>query len=111
MQVDIYDSKELMTIALKGDLDTSAAQDLDVQLEGLLSMVKGELVIDLGELSYLNSTGIRSFIRLDKSLKPLGKRFRFVNATPRILRIFQYCGLDRYFTFTAEPAEAGGALV
>jgi anti-sigma B factor antagonist len=111
MQVHIIDAENLMIIALKGDLDTSAAQDLDVQMEGLLPLIKGELVIDLGELSYLNSTGIRSFIRLDKALKPLGKRFKFVNATSRILRIFQYCGLDRYFTFAAEPAAAGGARV
>lgn len=99
MQTEIIETSAGMTIALRGDLDTAAAQDLDVQLEALTPLIPGKLVVDLGELSYLNSTGIRSFIRLDKALKPLGKHFVFTKATPRILRIFQYCGLDTYFTF------------
>lgn len=104
MITEIVASATETTLALKGDLDTGAALDLDLQLEALVPTLDGNLVIDLSELVYLNSTGIRSFIRLDKALKPLGKSFVFREAAARIVRIFQYCGLDTYFTFEAGPA-------
>lgn len=94
------------TIALRGELDTQAAQELDARLEALVPDLPPEVVVDLAQLDYLNSTGIRSFIRLDKLLKPQGKRFAFAHAAPRIVRIFRYCGLHAYFTFLAAPAPA-----
>lgn len=86
-------------MALCGELDTGAAQELDTMLEGLVPTLEGDLSIDLTGLSYLNSTGIRSFLRLDKMLKSKGKAFVFKGASPTIFRIFRYCGLDTYFTF------------
>jgi anti-anti-sigma factor len=97
--LDIQDSAAGRTIALRGDLDTAAAQDLDDRAEALTAGLEADLVVDLGGLSYLNSAGIRSFIRLDTQLKPRGRRLVFRNAAPRLIRIFQYCGLDGYFAF------------
>jgi anti-anti-sigma factor len=106
VKIDIFESPERLTVALIGDLDSCAAQELDAQLEDIVPRVPDELTVDLGQLSYLNSTGIRSFIRLEKLLAPHGKRFVFVNATSRLRRIFQYCGLESYFTFLEEAAPA-----
>lgn len=103
LQFELAERPEGMLLSLVGDLDTNAAQDLDGRLEAIASMLDGDLVVDLGQLAYLNSTGVRSFIRLDKVLKRLDKRFRFRNVSGRIMRIFRYCGLDAYFVFEAEP--------
>lgn len=105
MKLEIVEAPGRLTVALIGDLDACAAQELDAQLEQLLPLIPAELTVDLARLSYLNSTGIRSFIRLEKLLAPLGKRFVFTNASARLHRIFQYCGLESYFTFL----EAGAA--
>jgi anti-anti-sigma factor len=109
VKIEIVEAPERLTVALIGDLDSCAAQELDAQFEQLVPLVPAELTVDLGQLSYLNSTGIRSFIRLEKLLAPHGKRFVFANANARLRRIFQYCGLEGYFTFldvdAADPAE------
>jgi anti-anti-sigma factor len=106
VKIEIAEAPERLTVALIGDLDSCAAQELDAQFENLVPLVPAELTVDLGQLSYLNSTGIRSFIRLEKLLAPAGKRFVFINATPRLRRIFQYCGLDTYFRFIdADPTD------
>ncbi|MDB5096694.1 MAG: Anti-sigma factor antagonist [Cyanobacteria bacterium RYN_339] len=108
MKIEIFESPERLTVALIGDLDSCAAQELDTQLEQIIPLCKGELTVDLGQLSYLNSTGIRSFIRLEKLLAPEGKRFVFTNATARLRRIFQYCGLESYFNFLDEDVACAG---
>jgi len=111
VEIDIIESPERLIVALIGDLDSCAAQELDAQLEALLPRIGEELTVDLGQLSYLNSTGIRSFIRLEKLLAPAGKRFVFTNANARLRRIFQYCGLESYFTFLDGDASAAPAEI
>ncbi|HEY9721735.1 MAG TPA: STAS domain-containing protein [Oscillatoriaceae cyanobacterium] len=96
-------------LTLSGDLDTHATQELDAAMEARLPQVNGDLVVDLEGLNYLNSTGIRSFIRLHKQLKASGHRICFRGASAKILRIFHYCGLDTFFVF--EPgADADASL-
>jgi|GEM_PF-1763140 anti-sigma B factor antagonist len=97
MTVQVLDTDLGQTLRLSGDLDTAAAQQLDTHQEGLVASLAGDLTIDLDELAYLNSTGIRSFVRLDKLVKATGHRLRFVRVSERIHRIFRYCGLDDYF--------------
>jgi anti-sigma B factor antagonist len=86
-------------LKLAGDLDTNASQELDASLDGLITTLVGDLTIDLSELTYLNSTGIRSFIRLHKLLKEADKSFVLTGVSAKIFRIFRYCGLDTFFTF------------
>lgn len=95
-------------LRLSGDLDTHAAGEFDAAMETSLARLKCDLVIDLTALSYLNSTGIRSFIRLHKGLKASGHRMVFRGVSEKIHRIFHYCGLDTFFAF--EPSAEAGAL-
>jgi 8-amino-7-oxononanoate synthase len=107
--LEIHQEKAETVLVLSGDLDTAASMDLDAQLETLVPTVEGNLIVDLGGLTYLNSTGIRSFIRLDKLLKARGSSFKFQAVSHRIYRIFSYCGLDTFFTMerkVEEPIEA-----
>ena len=99
-------------LILSGDLDTAASMDLDAAVETLVPTLKGPLTVDLEGLTYLNSTGIRSFIRLDKLLKAAGGTFKLTGVSNRIYRIFSYCGLDSFFTMERQieaPAAAAGA--
>lgn len=89
-------------LCLVGDLDSLAAEVLEQQFEMLAEGRSGTLVLDVSRLGYLNSMGIRAFLRLDKLLKAKGASIVFKGTTPSIFRNFRYCGLDSYFMF-AEP--------
>lgn len=89
-------------LCLVGDLDSMAAEELEQQLESLAGGASRTLVLDVSRLGYLNSTGIRAFLRLDKLLKARGASIVFKGTTPSIFRSFRYCGLDSYFSF-ADP--------
>lgn len=102
MQIEVLATPEGTSLKLSGELDTGAAAELDARIETLVPEVQSNLKIDLTDLSYLNSTGIRSFLRLDKLLKAKGLSFVFKGASPPLFRIFRYCGLDTYFRFV-EP--------
>jgi 8-amino-7-oxononanoate synthase len=102
-ELDVLPQGTVTELVLRGDLDTAASIDLDARLETLVPTLEGELNVDLSGLTYLNSTGVRSFIRLDKLLKAHGGSFTLKGVPARIFRIFSYCGLDTYFRFERAP--------
>lgn len=102
-ELDILPAAGVTELVLRGDLDTAASMELDARIEALVPTLAGDMVVNLTDLTYLNSTGIRSFIRLDKALKAHGRTFMLRGVSARIFRIFSYCGLDNYFTFERQP--------
>ena len=50
MKIEIVEAPERLTVALIGDLDSCAAQELDAQFEQLVPLVPAELTVDLGQL-------------------------------------------------------------
>lgn len=90
-------------IALAGDLDTTAAQELDQQVERAMLQLDATLILDVALLEYLNSTGVRSFVKADRQLKAQGRGLVIRGATHRFLRILRYCGLETYFSFEPAP--------
>lgn len=94
---ELSETPRALVLRLAGDLDTHAAGELDAALAA--RPLHADLIVDLTALNYLNSTGLRSFIRLHKLLAAGGHRLVFRGANAKILRIFHYCGLDAFFAF------------
>ncbi len=79
-----------LTVLLGGRLDTSTAPQLDAELKGSLSGVKN-LVLDMKDLAYLSSAGLRVILAAQKTMNRQGKMVvRHVNET--IMEIFDVTG-------------------
>lgn len=98
-QIELVESPDALTLMLKGELDTSAAAEMDFKLEQLAMKIAQDVVVDLTHMTYMNSTGIRSFLRLDKLVKASGKKLVIKALTEDLYKLFYYCGLDTYFNF------------
>jgi len=55
-------------LTLAGELDTAAARDVDKAVDELLGKGAGTLVIDLEQVSFIDSSGLRSLIRARQQL-------------------------------------------
>ena len=77
----------VLTIALEGRLDTSTAPELEAELNASLNGVT-DLTLDLEELLYLSSAGLRVILRLRKQEPELA----IVNASPEVYEIFEMTG-------------------
>ena len=86
-------------VALRGELDTFAAQKLDAFLADLVSRAESPITVDLAELQYMNSSGLRSFLRLDKLIQSRGLSFVIRGTQRHVARTFIYGSLDAYFKF------------
>ncbi|WIH04641.1 STAS domain-containing protein [Xanthomonas translucens pv. graminis] len=75
-------------ITLSGRLDTHTYQALDEALAPLLATQITTLVLDLSNLDYISSAGIRSIFKARKVLATRDGRVLVVNPQPQIRKVF-----------------------
>ena len=77
------------TIYLKGSLGTETVSTFDQELDTVLESSLKVLVLDLSELAYLSSAGIRSMFRAQKSMKARAGKALIVNPQPAVQKVFE----------------------
>ena len=90
----IYREKDgdSLTVRLEGRLDTITAPELDRELEENLPGVK-HLIIDLAELEYISSAGLRSILSAHKRMKNQGT-MRVLHPGDMVKEVFEVTGFD-----------------
>jgi len=93
-------------VKLAGDLDFSRKPEL----QRLLGAAENSdiAILDLQNVTYLDSSALSSFMSLKKHMVERGKAgvVRVAGASAPLLRIFQICGLDRVFELYDSASEA-----
>ncbi|WP_045760360.1 STAS domain-containing protein [Xanthomonas albilineans] len=87
LQIDPAQDKR-QRITLSGRLDTHTYQTLDEALAPLLATPITTLVLDLSQLDYISSAGIRSIFKARKLLAARDGQVLVVNPAPQIRKVF-----------------------
>ncbi|MFC5576890.1 STAS domain-containing protein [Lysobacter niabensis] len=75
-------------VALGGRLDTHTYAEFDRQLAPVLASDVTSLVLDLAQLAYISSAGIRSILLARKALAARRGKVLVVNPQPQIQKVF-----------------------
>ncbi|GAB3097540.1 STAS domain-containing protein [Lysobacter terrae] len=92
-------------VSLSGRLDTNTYAEFDRQLKPLLASNVPSLVLDLAQLEYISSAGIRSILLARKALAARQGKVLVVNPQPQIQKVFDVVKavpLSEIFTSMAE---------
>ncbi|WP_203321936.1 STAS domain-containing protein [Pseudoxanthomonas beigongshangi] len=92
-------------VVVAGRLDTHTYEDLDEALAPLMTAQLHSLVLDLSQLEYISSAGIRSIFKARKTLAAHGGKVLVVNPQPQIQKVFDVVKavpLNDIFGSTAE---------
>ncbi len=81
---------EKLTISLEGRLDTVTAPELEAELKDSLDPVK-ELVLDMAELEYISSAGLRVLLTAQKNMNQKGS-MKLINVNETVMEIFDVTG-------------------
>lgn len=84
------------TLLLSGELDASSAPQVDEAVDALIADGAAELLIDLGEVSFIDSSGLRSLIRARKSMGNADV-VRLRNPQVGTVRLLEITGLTDQF--------------
>lgn len=88
------------TLSLAGELDLAG----EGQLEEAIQHARATglpLTLDLSELRFIDSSGLRVFVRLHNASLRNGFAYTVVPGPPQVQRTFVLCGLDETLPFAA----------
>ncbi len=80
-------------VTLSGDIDISVVPELKENLESAISAGCGNIVLDLKDVDYADSSALGLFIWLDHRLLPRGGRLVLAGASRDVTRILELSGL------------------
>jgi anti-sigma B factor antagonist len=86
------------TLILTGEADLACApQILELGLASLSGPQTSTLILDLGAITFIDSTAIGAFVALRNSAIETGKELVVTNVPARVLRIMTIAGLNTVF--------------
>jgi len=85
-------------LALRGELDVATVPRLAEPLREALAAGKTAVVIDLGELTFLDSTGLMVLLNGLRRVVRQGGNLAIVCTNPTVLRLFDITGTATTFT-------------
>ncbi|MCW2881088.1 MAG: anti-sigma-factor antagonist [Sphaerisporangium sp.] len=101
---------QTLVIALSGELDYTNAEELRARILALLTAEQSCLVLDLADLTFCDSTGIRIFLALRTVIIDRGGVVSLTDLHPRLDRVFQMTGLVHFFAVQPTRADALAVL-
>ena len=86
-------------VSLHGELDGQNAKALEDELIRIEATSVSRIVLDLGDLEFVDSTGLAVIVRADTRAKNDGHVLRLLRPQGRVGRIFERSGLDQLLAF------------
>jgi anti-sigma B factor antagonist len=98
-------------LAVSGEVDVYTAPALRDRIADLLDSGQHQLVIDLGGVEFLDSTGLGVLVAGLNRAREVGGSLALVCPQERVLKLFRITGLDEVFTVysTVDEALAGSS--
>lgn len=89
-----------------GEVDVYSAPELRDRLSELITASAPSLIVNLTEVSFLDSTGIGTLVAGLNRAVQFGGVLTLVSDQDRILKLFRITGLDSVFSISASVDEA-----
>jgi anti-anti-sigma factor len=90
MSIHVAVSSLETVVSPEGDLDQTNAEDV---FQALCRADTLSVVLDLGAVSFLDSSMLGACVRATTHLESAGRRLRIVNPAEKIRRVFEITGL------------------
>jgi anti-sigma B factor antagonist len=94
------------TLVLAGELDIASAPILEATVASLCDNGSRAIVLDLSELTFMDSTGLRAVLAADKLCSGNGQRFSLAGASGAVERLFELTGVTQALHFEPERPAA-----
>ena len=106
MRADFSDNGGLRVATLGGELDMATFDDAEAMLLEAEQDRPPVLVLDLRELTFMDSNGLRLLLRARKRAADDGRRLVLVRGQGIVQRVLEVAGIVERFEMVSDPLEA-----
>lgn len=102
MKIMSSESNGLLRLCFTGELDHHGAKRAITEIgEQIDSSLPRDCIIDLGGLTFMDSSGIAVILKTYRRMHDIGGRTRVENVPAQPMRVLDASGLDRMVSITA----------
>ncbi len=87
--VEINEQKSVAKVSLIGALNTETAPAFEARLQEVVAQGLQVTILDMKELDYISSAGLRVIFKAAKQVKAAGHRLAAANRRPHIDKVFE----------------------
>ncbi len=91
--------------ALSGEIDVSTVDDVEEKLRDAIDGHTPVLALDLRKVTFMDSSGLRLALQLDKEQGEAGGRLVVVRGIRRVERVFELTRADERLEMVSDPSE------
>lgn len=101
---------DAVVLALSGKLDATTARTFEDRILGVIGSGTQRLVVDLAQLEYVRSSGLRVFLLAAKRLHSTDRKFVLCSLKEHVRQVFDLAGLSSILSIYNSRDDAIKAL-
>ena len=106
MNVQVENHDKVLVAKVEGRVDSSNSQDFERQLQGAIGEDVQAVVIDLGQLAYISSAGLRVVLLVAKTLGQRNVSISLCALSDPVQSVFEISGFNRIIQIYDTQADA-----
>jgi anti-sigma B factor antagonist len=106
MELSIHENQGVTVVMVSGEMDTGNSAQWGEKLDYLLTEGSRKLVIDLGKVGSINSSGLATLVHYYKLARSNCGDISLAALQPPVRQVFQLTRLDRVFDLQPHVAKA-----
>ena len=110
MDISTQEVKRVSVMTVKGRVDSATAPDLENALKQLVETEKTQIVLDLKDVEYMSSAGLRAMVSTLKAVKRINGDLRLCSPSPRVAEVLRLAGLTSIFNIYPSQTDAVGSF-
>lgn len=109
MEITVTPMRRVDLLKVSGRVDSSNSNELDDALQTRLDEGRSNLVLDLSEVNYISSSGLRALVAALRASKKKGGDVRLASPSERVQEVLGLAGLDTLFESYDDVTAAVGS--
>lgn len=106
MNIKNVEAQGVMIITPEGRMDATTVKIFEEACQAQLALGHRKIVIDLSELEFVSSAGLRGILTIVKSNKSLAGQLVFCALQPMVQEVFRVSGFNSILSITASLDDA-----
>jgi anti-sigma B factor antagonist len=105
LRIDVRTGPDRVVLALHGELDLLGAPLLQQEIESAAIDATGIVVLDLQDLQFIDSAGLRVILAARERSQRHGQEFAVTRGSQQVQRLFTVAGVGEHLRTISSPDE------
>ncbi|MGB2630472.1 MAG: STAS domain-containing protein [Candidatus Omnitrophota bacterium] len=106
MQINVEEKEGISVFRIVGDIDVNTSPEVKKCFDALVKEKKDKIVVNLKEVSYVDSSGLATLVEIFKNLRAYGGKMKLTNLTSKVMGLFEITKLSKLFDILQEEDDA-----